>query len=70
MLSGDHWISFYPGIALLVTNMSMNLMGDQLSACVRTAPNLPKPTKPAYLGQRDKPSGGINAVEAGEYFLL
>ena len=30
MLSGDYWISFYPGIALLVTIMSINLMGDQL----------------------------------------
>ena len=30
MLSGKYWISFYPGIALLVTIMSINLMGDQI----------------------------------------
>jgi peptide/nickel transport system permease protein len=30
MLSGKYWISFYPGIALLVTIMSINLVGDQL----------------------------------------
>jgi peptide/nickel transport system permease protein len=30
MLSGKYWISFYPGIALLVTIISINLMGDHL----------------------------------------
>lgn len=30
MLSGKYWISFYPGIALLVTIVAINLMGDQL----------------------------------------
>jgi len=30
MLSGDYWISFYPGIALLITIVSINLVGDQL----------------------------------------
>jgi peptide/nickel transport system permease protein len=30
MLSGRYWISFFPGIALLVTIVSINLMGDQL----------------------------------------
>jgi len=30
MLSGKYWISFYPGIALLVTIMAINLVGDQL----------------------------------------
>jgi peptide/nickel transport system permease protein len=30
MLSGKYWISFYPGIALLVTIMSINLVADQL----------------------------------------
>lgn len=30
MLSGQYWISFYPGIALLVTIVSINLVGDQL----------------------------------------
>lgn len=30
MLSGKYWISFYPGIALLVTIVSINLVGDQL----------------------------------------
>ena len=30
LLSGKYWISFYPGIALLVTIMSINLVGDQL----------------------------------------
>ena len=30
MLSGRYWISFYPGIALLITIVSINLMGDQL----------------------------------------
>jgi peptide/nickel transport system permease protein len=30
MLSGKYWISVYPGIALLVTIMSINLVGDQL----------------------------------------
>ena len=30
MMSGKYWISFYPGIALLVTIMSINLMGDQI----------------------------------------
>jgi peptide/nickel transport system permease protein len=30
MLSGKHWISFFPGIALLATIMTINLVGDQL----------------------------------------
>ena len=30
MLSGKYWISFYPGIALLVTIMAINLVGDQM----------------------------------------
>jgi peptide/nickel transport system permease protein len=30
MLSGDYWISVFPGIALLLTIMSINLVGDQL----------------------------------------
>ena len=30
MLSGKHWISFFPGIALLATIMSINLVGDRL----------------------------------------
>jgi len=30
MLSGKYWISFYPGIALLVTVVAINLVGDQL----------------------------------------
>ncbi|MHA1165743.1 MAG: ABC transporter permease [Alphaproteobacteria bacterium] len=30
MLSGRYWISFFPGIALLVTIMTINLVGDQL----------------------------------------
>ncbi len=30
MLSGHYWISFYPGIALLITIVSINLMGDQI----------------------------------------
>ena len=30
MLSGKYWISFFPGIALLITVVSINLVGDQL----------------------------------------
>ncbi|MAO54335.1 MAG: peptide ABC transporter permease [Rhodospirillaceae bacterium] len=30
MLSGLYWISFFPGVALLVTIVSINLVGDQL----------------------------------------
>jgi peptide/nickel transport system permease protein len=30
MLSGHTWISFYPGIALLITIVSINLVGDHL----------------------------------------
>jgi peptide/nickel transport system permease protein len=30
MLSGKYWISFFPGIALLVTIVTINLVGDQL----------------------------------------
>lgn len=30
MLSGKYWISFYPGVALLLTIVSINLVGDQL----------------------------------------
>ncbi|MCK5777762.1 MAG: ABC transporter permease [Rhodospirillales bacterium] len=30
MLSGLYWVSFFPGIALLVTIVSINLVGDQL----------------------------------------
>jgi peptide/nickel transport system permease protein len=30
MLSGKYWISFFPGLALLVTIVSMNLVTDQL----------------------------------------
>ena len=30
MLSGKYWISFYPGLALLLTIMSINLVADQM----------------------------------------
>ncbi len=30
LLSGDYWISFYPGIALVITVVAINLVGDQL----------------------------------------
>lgn len=30
VLSGKYWISFFPGLALLVTIMTINLVGDQL----------------------------------------
>ena len=30
MLSGRYWISFFPGVALLFTIVTINLMGDQL----------------------------------------
>jgi peptide/nickel transport system permease protein len=30
MLSGKYWISFYPGVALLLTIMTINLVGDRL----------------------------------------
>jgi peptide/nickel transport system permease protein len=30
MLSGQYWISFYPGLALLLTIVSINLVGDRL----------------------------------------
>lgn len=30
MLSGKYWISFFPGMALLVTIVAINLVGDQL----------------------------------------
>jgi len=30
MLAGDYWTSFYPGIALLITIVSINLVGDHL----------------------------------------
>ena len=30
MLSGKYWISFFPGIALLITIVAINLVGDQL----------------------------------------
>ena len=30
LLSGKYWISVFPGVALLVTIISVNLMGDQL----------------------------------------
>jgi peptide/nickel transport system permease protein len=30
MYSGDFWISIFPGVALLVTIVSINLVGDQL----------------------------------------
>jgi peptide/nickel transport system permease protein len=30
MLSGKYWISFFPGFALLLTILAINLVGDQL----------------------------------------
>lgn len=30
ILSGKYWISFYPGLALMITIVSINLVGDQL----------------------------------------
>ena len=30
MLSGRYWISFFPGIALVITIVAMNLVADQL----------------------------------------
>jgi len=30
MLSGDYWIAFYPGLALLVVIVAINLVGDRL----------------------------------------
>jgi peptide/nickel transport system permease protein len=31
MLSGLYWIAFYPGIALLVAILAVNLVGDRLA---------------------------------------
>lgn len=30
LLSGDYWISFFPGVALVLTIIAINLVGDQL----------------------------------------
>jgi peptide/nickel transport system permease protein len=30
LMSGKYWISFYPGVALLITVVAINLVGDQL----------------------------------------
>ena len=30
MLSGKYWVSFFPGVALLITIVAINLVGDQL----------------------------------------
>ena len=30
MLSGKYWISFFPGVALLITIIAINLVGDRL----------------------------------------
>jgi peptide/nickel transport system permease protein len=30
MLSGRYWISVYPGVALLITIIAINLVGDRL----------------------------------------
>jgi peptide/nickel transport system permease protein len=30
MMTGDYWISMFPGIALLITIFSINMVGDQL----------------------------------------
>ena len=30
LLSGKYWISMYPGVALLLTILAINLVGDQL----------------------------------------
>ena len=30
LMSGKYWISFFPGIALLITVLSINLVADQL----------------------------------------
>jgi peptide/nickel transport system permease protein len=30
ILSGKYWISFFPGLALLITIVSINLVADQL----------------------------------------
>jgi peptide/nickel transport system permease protein len=30
LLSGKHWVSFFPGLALLITIVSINLVGDHL----------------------------------------
>ena len=30
MLSGIYWIGFYPGLVLLITIVTINLVGDQL----------------------------------------
>lgn len=30
LLSGRYWISIYPGVALIILIMAINLMGDQI----------------------------------------
>ena len=30
LLSGKYWISFFPGVALLLTIVSINLVADQM----------------------------------------
>ena len=30
LLSGRYWISFYPGVALLITLVCINLVGDHV----------------------------------------
>ena len=33
MLSGEYWISFFPGIALVLTIVSINLVADDCATC-------------------------------------
>ena len=30
LLSGEYWISFYPGVALVVVIVAINMVGDRL----------------------------------------
>jgi len=36
LMSGDYWISVFPGIALLLTILSINLIGDRLRQVLNT----------------------------------
>jgi peptide/nickel transport system permease protein len=56
LLSGKYWISFFPGIARLLTIVSINLVADQLRDVL--PPRLPRCARPPPLRRRVRRSSG------------
>ena len=71
MLSGKYWVAFYPGVALLIAIVAINLVGDQLRDVMNPRPQAltygprGRRTEGPFLHPRRRREGGRRRVVFG-----